>query len=357
MLDRIFALYGEGGHLLEATSAPEDAFFRQTYLVRYRDRRRVFLRTLPYSQKAEDSVKQQATLITHYRTLGADCPRILKSLRGNDCERMDTVLVYAVERKKYLSIADYASDERQRARMYRVSEPAVFSLIGRAASHSAPLIPQRTPYCLYEPFIDDEKTDENFECASTLLHDIFGTFPMHAKRADELFSRYCADREAFRPIYAALPRAVFQGNLEKETILVTPGGRFRGLEDFSLLGSETILNYAFCESFEPPVSRDVPDLLNNRWSMHERDQLTMQRLSWIGEEYTFSEAECIAFLPYYHITVPFRWPCFSVFQRVLRGAYASSAAPKILDWIEYQMTRTDVSSWLSRANSHSLHCF
>lgn len=346
MLDRIFRLFGEGGRLLETFDAASDNNSCRSYIVRYRNRRRLTLRTVALEHETAEKIEGQAALIEHYCTLGIDCPRMVKSINGKYCEKYGDILVFAVECRKFDAISDCAPDETARTRIYRICEPTVFSLIGRVAAHSADLVPWHTPYCLYEPFSRSDSTDENYECASTLLKDIFSAFPACAARAAALFAQYCREREAFRRIYEALPCAVFQGNIQQETVLVTPKGRFRGFDDFSLSGTETILNYAFCESFEPPAESDIPELLLNRWSMLERDRITAQRLAWIGKEYHFTDAERAAFQSYYHIVAPFRWPCFAAFRHVLAGQHALAAAPKILDWIEFQMTRTDVLSLL-----------
>lgn len=127
-------------------------------------------------------------------------------------------------------------------------------------------------------------------------------------------------------------------------------GNFIGLIDFNLSGTETILNYAFCESFCYLEDDSEIDLLIDTEALKKRDEWTKQRLTWIGKYYKFTDAEKEAFNEYYNIVAPFRSPYHYLFISVLKNKEKYPEGRKyaglILDWIEYQMTRDDVSGLL-----------
>lgn len=112
-------------------------------------------------------------------------------------------------------------------------------------------------------------------------------------------------------------------------------------------GTETIPNYAFCESYCYPDDDFELDLLLDTDAMKKRDDRTKQRLTWIGKRYKFGEIEKEAFNEYYNIVAPFRWFYKSLFLSFLsdKEKYPDGRryAGLILDWLEYQMTRNDVS--------------
>ena len=154
-------------------------------------------------------------------------------------------------------------------------------------------------------------------------------------------------RAAFESEYRALPKAVFQGDLNLTNILWTDDGKFKGLCDFNMSGTETIINYLFCECCgcwngeEEEIIASITDV-----SAQQRlDNEAAENLALACEYYKFSDDEKYAFNKYYNITYPFRWINYCFYMYHLRESGLKFAAD-ILAWIERQMSRTDIDGLL-----------
>lgn len=290
-----------------------------------------------------ERVRGWVELIEHYNHLGIYCPRILRNRNGEYSAFIDGYLVYAEEYMAH----DLAS-EREDSLNY---EPRLYESIGLVAANPAPLVPWNTAFCLFDKFDKTDEYDENLECA-IMVRDLYANqIPEYAERVNKLFLEYCHRRERFEPLYRVLPKAVFQGDLNRSNILVNDTGGFAGLIDFNLSGTETILNYAFCESFCALDDGEAEiGLLMDPEALKERDRRTAQNLAWIGKHYQFTDAEREVFNEYYNIVAPFRWTYQGFFMRLLtnRDRYPDGRkyAGLIVDWMEYQATRKDVGDLL-----------
>ena len=248
-------------------------------------------------------------LIEHYNHLGIYCPGSYTTETVSSAF-IDGYLVYAEEYMAH----DLAS-EREDSLNY---EPRLYESIGLVAANPAPLVPWNTAFCLFDKFDKTDEYDENLECA-IMVRDLYANqIPEYAERVNKLFLEYCHRRERFEPLYRVLPKAVFQGDLNRSNILVNDTGDFAGLIDFNLSGTETILNYAFCESFCALDDGEAEiGLLMDPEALKERDRRTAQNLAWIGKHYQFTDAEREVFNEYYNIVAPFRWTYQGFFMRLL----------------------------------------
>lgn len=228
--------------------------------------------------------------------------------------------------------------------MKGIYEKKLFEAIGTVAAHPAPLVPWHTQYCLYDTFDAKDLYDENYECAVAIRDVYRAQCPHLTQRAERIFDEYCRLRRGFEAIYRSLPKAVFQGDINDSNVLLSEKGKFKGLIDFNLSGTETILHYAFCESFAG--LENAAEIA----SLKARDRKAAERLSWIGGAYTFTAAEREAFSDYYHMVAPFRWtyPCFflPLLQNREKYPYGGRYAETILGGMTYQHTRGDAGSLL-----------
>lgn len=327
-------------------SSRGDDDIRKTYIVEYSNGEKYAIKVCKNAFTTPVRVKGWAELIEHYNRLNIYCPKIIQNRYGDYTAQIDGFLVYAEEYMKYQPAAgrnDAASGERK-------YEKQLYESIGLVAANPAPLVPWHTAYCIYDKFDENDKYDENLECAIATRDFYRDNIPKYAPKAEALFREYCRRREKFESVYRLLPKSVFQGDLNSSNILVDRDGSFKGLIDFNLSGTETILNYAFCESYGCLEDDSEIDLLLDSDALKKRDGHTKLRLSWIGTRYKFTDFEKEVFNEYYNIVAPFRWPYHCFFLTLLnsRDKYPDGRkyAGLILDWIEYQMTRNDVGCFI-----------
>jgi hypothetical protein len=224
---------------------------------------------------------------------------------------------------------------------------SVLKSLGVVAANPAPLVPWYTAWCLYDTFDESDLYDENMICALNFIEYIEENLPAYSERATKILNKYKTMRTAFEAEYRSLPKAVFQGDLNSSNVLLTEAGMFRGLCDFNLSGTETILNILFCECCECWNGEDEEDIarLSDISAQYELDAATARQLSVVGEYYKFNDDEKSAFTRYYNITYPFRWVNYCFYMYHLREN-GEKFAHDIFEWIERQMNRSDVEQIL-----------
>ncbi len=349
MLNRIFDLYGKNGRLLHMYRLSVDtASYHVVCIVRYPASRHLVIHITAKNHILRERIEEWAMIAEHYLNTGIYSPQYIRNLFGTLVESVDGYEVWSEEYTKYHTLSyerrDITEDE-----LYRNCEKSLFESVGKIASAPAVPVSFSTAFCLYDPYSKDENTDENEECARELRDYYCTHFPFLASEVSELYRAYEQKKRSLEQQYRALPKAVFQGNLSHDNILITPKGSFRGVRDFRFSGTETVLNYAFCESYASiSADADVSTLLDRR-AMYLRDRKTIQRLSWIGNYYHFTESEHRVFSDYYNIVAPFRWPYYVAFMKWMQAKDGEKNAASILQWMRYQFTRRDIESFLPRS--------
>ena len=340
-----FALYGIGEpEILQALDTSHgEKELRFVYLLRCPDGTKLALKVTRNAFTTPERVEGWAALVEHYNALGIYAPRFLKNMQKRYTARIGEFLIYAEE---YIdgTMAEAPNETSNGKPDFRKSEAGVIMLetLGLVAAHSAPLVPWHTSWCLYDKFDDDEETDENLECASKLTAFISSDFPKYKRQAQAILETYCRLRAEFEPIYRALPKAVFQGDLGPNNVVLTNNGAFRGVCDFNLSGTETILNMMVCEcrSCWSGTEKEKLAMLSDSCAKRSHDELTAQLLKHATKHYKFTDAEKRAFQTYYNITYPFRWQNYGFIKYHLREQ-GGKCMPYILEWIEKQMSRDD----------------
>ena len=340
-----FALYGQGEpEILQAYNTSRgDKDLRYVYLLQFPDRTKVALKVTRNAFTTPERVDGWAALVAHYNDLGIYAPRFLKTAERRYSAQIGEFLVYAEEwidgvmAEAHDAVNDKTSD-------FRESDAGVAMLesLGLVAANPAPLVPWDTAWCLYDKFDDDDETDENAECATKLIEHIAANFPKYAPQAQAILDKYFKLRVDFEQIYRALPKAVFQGDLGPNNVVLTEHGTFKGVCDFNLSGTDTILNILYCEcrSCWSGVSKEKIDMLSDISAQRAHDERTAQFFKHAAKHYQFTDAEKRAFQMYYNITYPFRWQNFGFIKYHLRKQ-GEKYVPIVLEWIERQMSRKE----------------
>ena len=340
-----FALFGQGEpEVLQAYDTSHgEKDLRYVYLLRYPDGTKIALKAARNAFTTPERVEGWAALTEHYNALGIYAPRFLKTGQERYTARIDDFLVYAEE---YIDgVMAEAPDAASGGKLdFRKSEAgtAMLETLGLVAANPATLVPWHTAWCLYEKFDDEEDTDENTDCAAKLTGHISSNFPKYAQRAQAIFDTRGKLYMEFEPVYRALPKAVFQGDLGAYNAVLTGGGTFKGLCDFNLSGTDTILNMMLCEcrSCWSGEEKEKFAMFSDASAQRAHDELTAQFLKHATKYYRFTDAEKRAFNMCYNITYAFRWQNYGFMKYHLRK-HGKRHAPVILEWIERQMSRND----------------
>jgi len=340
-----FALYGQGEpEVLQAYDTSHgEKDLRHVYLLRYPDGTKIALKAARNAFTTPARVEGWAALTAHYNALGIYAPRFLQTPQKQYTARLGDFLVYAEEFIEGKMAKAHCRGGVPAARAdFRKSEAGIAMLesLGLVAANPAPPVPWHTSWCLYEKFDDEDETDENLECATKLTTHIASNFPRYAQRAQAILEQYCRLRAEFEPTYRALPKAVFQGDLGPNNVVLTDDGAFKGVCDFNLSGTDTILNIMLCEcrSCWSGTEKEKFSLFVDSRAQRAHDELTAQLLKHATKHYKFTDAEKRAFNTLYNITYAFRWQNYGFMKYHLRR-HGNRRAPVILEWIERQMSR------------------
>ena len=340
-----FALYGQGEpEILQAYDTSHgEKDLRYVYLLRYPDRTKIALKAARNAFTTPERVNGWAALTEHYNALGIYAPRFLKTAQGQYTAKAGDFLVYAEEHIDGVMAQanDDASDDKIDFRK-SAAGIAMLESLGLLAAKPAPLVPWHTSWCLYDKFDDDENSDENLDCASKLTSHIADNSPKHAQRAQAIFEQYNKLRAEFEPTYRNLPRAVFQGDLGPHNVVLSENWAFRGVCDFNLSGTETILNMLLCEcrSCWNGTEKEKFQLFSQPSAQNAHDEQIAQFLKHATKHYKLTDAEKRTFNMLYNISYAFRWQNYGFMEYHLRRQ-GKRRTPVMLEWIERQMTRTD----------------
>ncbi len=341
-IEKSFALYGDGEpkqlNFIDSSRGDDD--LRHTYIVKYPGRLKIAVKVTKNPFTTPERINGWTQLCGHYNNLGIYCPQILQNNEGKYFAEVDGYIVYAEEYMKY-KVADNSGRTPESDKYKK----GMYESIGLVAANPAPVVPWKTAYCLYNKFAESDLYDENYECALEFYKFFKNNFHEYSERTEKIWKLYNQKREDFEQEYRALPKAVFQGDLNSSNILLTRSGNFKGLIDFNLSGTETILNYVFCECCYYLENEDKINTLLDTDELKLRDQKTVCNLAYVGKHYKFTDAEKTAFNNYYNIVMPFRWPYHCFFMKLLRGD-GRHFAHDVIEWVEYQLTRSDMSDKL-----------
>ena len=282
-----------------------------------------------------------AALAEHYNNLGIYAPRFLKNTKNKFSSSIEGFAVYAEE--YYEGKTGDEADIKDKS-----LRTDVLKSLGIVAANPAPIVPWYTAWCLYDTFDESDEVDENFRCAINFADYIAENLPAYSEQANNILNKYKTMRSEFEAEYRSLPKSVFQGDLNGSNILLTDDGKFKGVCDFNLSGTETILNILFCECCECWSGAEEEKIarITAASTQYEFDNKAAEDLAVVGEYYKFSDKEKYAFTKYYNITYPFRWINYGFYMYHLRES-GEKYAFDIFEWIERQMSRSDIGQILA----------
>lgn len=340
----IAALFSSGSFtvLKEEEHSRGEMDRRYIYLLEFTDGARMAIKIYRNSFTDARRVAAWAQLTDKYRSLGIWCPRFLPSLGGNIAE---SVLIDGLEHiacaEEMIAYPTY-HDLEEKPDWFSIKRAAV-EAIGKVAA--APDVPMSWPsaFCVFETFQVEDKTDENYEHAQTVTEKIAKDFPQYAGEAREIFAIYERNRQELEPLYSRLPRVSLQGDLNDSNILID-GGRFAGLIDFNLAGSEVLLSYLLTsEACGYWITDDSIDELMEPDRLGRRDEYLYGNLALIAKHYAFTDFERQHFCLCYNTIYPFS--CWMVGHMLddAKEQNRPECVRTILDWLRYQLTRGDIS--------------
>lgn len=321
----------------------EDGDIRWMAGIQLSGQKKIALKVTNNSFTTPERIRGWAALMEYYNQLGIYCPKIIPNIHGDLFAEIDGCLAYAEEYVRYRPAQERDGADSAERRY----EQALFESIGLVAANPAPLVPWHTAYCIYDKFEESYECDDTCSYAKEFCKIFMEHYPEFSEKAVHMLEEYLKKREEFEPVYRSLPQAVFQGDINDTNILIGEEGEFRGMIDFNLSGTETILNYTFCESFGYMEDDEYFwDTLDQKNTFQHCDEETAKMLSWIGKNYRFTREERDAFPTFYNLVAPFRWPYYCRFRNALLNERGCQYVNQIWNWVEYQFSRTDTAKLL-----------
>lgn len=248
----------------------------------------------------EERLQEISRLIRRYNAIGVYCPRLIPTLAGPLSCRWDLEgkphICFVEEFARY-PIYDWNTDH---------DRGAVVEHLGLLAARytGVDLSDTRSMWSIIDLAPLDVDIDEKQENTNTLVEALKKNgFPELGDRVDRLNDEM---RAGILPKFRELPRCVFQGDLNSTNEL-HDNGRFVGLIDFNLSGTDVNINVFVNETNAFPETEDfdrlsIPELLEKMDSEQEK------LLALIFRHYALNETEK-AVLPYYkRITDLFQYP-------------------------------------------------
>ncbi|MCL2408770.1 MAG: phosphotransferase [Oscillospiraceae bacterium] len=278
-----------------------------------------------------ERVEGWAELTEHYNNLGVYAPRFLRSADGEYGTYLGDYCIYAEE------FAKYSPDETISR---EASAEALLTSLGRVAANPAQSVPWPSPYAMFDKFCTEYEVPEIYENALNIMREVREKFPEYESRTAAIMKEYERRRAEFEPVYRALPKAVFQADMNNTNLLFN-GGEFVGLMDFNLSGTDAILDYAFYESCYF-IKSDLDGITQGDPRIISVEERIRRNFAYVAREYAFNDAERAAFNTFYNLAFPFWGHNFVMYKKWIHD-HGALYIPQILDFIEFHMTRTDIS--------------
>lgn len=335
-------------------SSKADIDIRKTYCLTFEDGSEFVLKITNNSFTTPERIKGWQDLSKMYKDNGVYCPQI-KDTESGQCfvkavsESGKTYTAYLEEKKKYKTVWEYIKEQSESEEERRGLEAKfdnlefhgrVLETIGIIASVSRKLVNWPTPYCLYETFCIEDKTDENYEFAEVFYNLCKAQENVDKDFLDKIWKLYIEKKTSFEGEYRELPKAVFQSDLNSSNVLIDKNLNFSGLIDFNISGTETILNYAICESLYY-LNHEELKSLDSIETAEKYDCHFKVAMDCIKKHYSFTGYEKKAFITLYNIVAPFRFPNIILFINAIEKGeiqYIDS----MLRWIYKELTREDL---------------
>lgn len=280
----------------------------------------------------EARLEEIAGLIERYRATGLYAPRLIENRSGEYSREyvMDNIrfLCYVEEYAQYSVCTDeiYAPLDFKKT--------VVAHLGAFAAKYTgAELTQQRSMWSIIDLAPLDADVDEKQENLNLLVETLSSYGRADLARALAAFNG--AARERIKARYLELPRCVFQGDLNSSNLLTDENGRFVGLIDFNLCGTEVNINCFLNETmyfmersdFEGKTAREV---FQN--ALRYQDAL----LDVILQHYALNDLERALTEDYRRVILCSFYPNIMLWRELLKeGAHAEAVCGLIEEILRY----------------------
>ena len=264
-----------------------EADIRNTFLITADTGEKYVLKLASNDFTFPEKIRVWQRTVEEYRGLGYYCPRIYADRDGAfpEIDREGRLCVaWGEEFSKYKPFDDRtASDEDGPLADSRPYLRDVWTMTAKIAAKKLDYTDYPSGYCLFETFCPSDETDEVLDNALEWKRRAATLPERFSAQVKRIWKLWTDNREALKPLYARLPRSVFQADLNSTNLLIDEEGAFRGVYDFNLCGRDVFLNYL----------------------MRENDTETIPEALRIAREvYDFSEEEKAAALPLFRCLKP-----------------------------------------------------
>lgn len=234
-----------------------------------------------------------SSLQERYRSIGVYCPNLYKSKDG-------TFLIdYSKENVNYQCyVEEYAS--------YKVAREVVETYegklnmlehLGKLASKytNVDLVENRSMWSIIDLAPLDEEIDEKQDNLNSLVEVL--RQKNFNDLADKLLDANNQARNTILNNFEALPRCVYQGDLNPSNVLVDESGKFVGVLDFNLFGTEVNINCFINECMYYFEEADF-DTLSATEIYEKMNTIREKLLSVIWQFYSMNDVELDCFDAY-----------------------------------------------------------
>ncbi|MBQ1522412.1 MAG: phosphotransferase, partial [Erysipelotrichaceae bacterium] len=243
-------------------------------------------------------------LVKKYNDCGIKAPCLIRNKEGSYLSKYGNRVCYVSE---YL---DYPTLSQRSYENYKEVYDEVFRFIGRFAQKykDKDLMNTNSMWSLIDLAPLDNGIDEKQENLNSLVD--FLKRKGYRELADRINEFNNSVRERIIKVYKKLPRCSIQGDLNWSNILVD-NGRFIGLIDFNMAGTEVNVNEFICETTYYLDETEFNNMSAGELYEHII-KVQNERLSLILENYRLNELEKSVIEDYRSISLISRFPnvCF-----------------------------------------------
>jgi len=287
-------------------------------------------------------------LADSYNDLGIYCPACIPTLSGNSIfhytENHRDYYVYAEEYAKFYTATQIGRENLNDATGQPIYLPDLMRSIGKVASAHFDFLNWPSQFCLLEAH-SNGATDETTLAAMKFSKQIDNICPEFHERMENILNLFFKLQTELKNIYFQLPASCFQGDLNDSNILLNQNNQFAGIIDFNVCGREPVLNYAIREALMHIEDSVLFDEDGNELYFYSDELETirvrsfMKNIGYISELYTFNDFERSVFPLLFRYISSFWWEQVHALKQFSNN---KNKVEKILDWIEFQLTRQDI---------------
>lgn len=296
---------------------------------------RFVLRICLAPEMTEERFDDLNRLIGRYNEFGLLCPSFVKGTDGRFIHSWNEFSVYASEYVDNQTAEEYLEGKYKGEKAETLRKEVILS-IARFCNRfkNVDLSKIYGMYSLFDlsPFDIEEGIDEKQQNMNSLIQALENSGDNET--ANKLKARNASIRNRLKEIYEALPRCVTQGDENFSNVLVNEDGKFVGLIDFNLAGTDVSVNlFANNADFNLDIFEmaqgpfDPEAILNKALESYESN------MKLILDEYSVNESEKEALPLYSWIALASQWPYLCEYIDKLKREGTHDCTVKLLNLI------------------------